>query len=181
MGDDGLTVRHGHEVDLATAAEKAFNRTASTVDSRLNSLKKHRDTLATRVEAALVEPSHATPAGAALAGEIRTHLKSLDTIKRADVLGKAVAAGDRNVVAAALNAPLFLSGLDEKQADELRNRARQKFAERDDAQLRAVEATIERVTSASTNFVGRYAKALKPKDSARSKAKARLESFANAS
>ncbi len=180
MGDNGRVVRqHGREVDLAEAATTSFERVARVVDARLATLRKTREELARRVESALAEPSLASTTGAAIASETRSFLRSLDPGKRTTTLADAVTSGDKGTVAAVLGAPLFLSGLTAEQGAALREQAARRFAPRDDAQLRAVDAAMNSVMGASTSFVDRYMKALRQKDSPRGKARESLRALAS--
>lgn len=142
--------------EFITAAEKAFERVAPTIDRRVTELKGYRDTLATRVATALDHPARKTPEGLALAAEVRSHIKA---VKKPDERMKfvvdAIDRGDLPTVAAVLHAQPFLAGFDPVTHDTLRARAAAKFAPVDSAQLAATETAIDHVCNATSGLVKR--------------------------
>lgn len=154
---------HGHEHEYAAAAEEAFNRASKTADARMGELQKYRARLEGEVAEALADPSR-------LAVEVRAHVKALPDGERFGFAVAAVERGDLPTVAALLQAQPFLSGLAAEQHDILRERAAAKFAPVSSSQLKAVDAVMERVRTAGTSLVKRYADALKFKDSPRATA-----------
>ncbi|MCC6920495.1 MAG: hypothetical protein IT548_14960 [Alphaproteobacteria bacterium] len=155
--------------ELADAASRALARLSPSIDRRVEELKRHFDTLTKAVETALDDPKRKTPEGLALASEVRAHLKSLPEAKRLKFAAEAVDAGDRETVAALLQAPPFLSGFDAQAMSILRARAANKFAGVESAQLEAVNTLIERATGAGGRLMRRFSEVIdrrKPKSDA---------------
>jgi hypothetical protein len=144
--------------DFIAAAERALARTSPAIDRRLAELTGYRDALAKRVEAALDTPARKSPEGLALASEVRAHIKALkQPVQRTKFVADAVAAGDLATVAAIIHAPPFLSGLDANTHASIRASAANRFAPVDSAQLDATEVAIDRVSSAGSATLGRFA------------------------
>lgn len=141
--------------EFITAAEKAFDRVAPTIDRRVAELNGYRDTLATRVATALDNPTRKTPEGLALAAEVRAHIKGMKADQRAGFVSQAIDRGDLPTVAAVLHAQPFLSGLEPASHEMLRARAAAKFAPVDSAQLAATEAAIDHVCTSTSALVKR--------------------------
>ncbi|EPR18286.1 hypothetical protein M527_13205 [Sphingobium indicum IP26] len=159
---DNVRMRNGRPTrvvdadEFINAAEKAFDRVAPTIDRRVTELNGYRDTLASRVAAALDHPARKTPEGLALAAEVRAHIKALKKPdERTRFVAQAVDAGDVPTVAAVLHAQPFLSGLEPAAHAMLRARAAAKFAPVDNAQLEATEAAISHVCSSTSALVKR--------------------------
>ncbi len=171
---------HGHEDQYAEAAGRAFERVNKASDVRCKQLQRHRETLATRVAAAVDNPSRRSAEGLSVASEIRAHLKSMAESKRPMFLARATDAGDRTTVAAVLHAPPYLSGLTERQQTELRQRAARTFAPVDTEQLAATEATIERVDAARGCLIVRLDESQRFKNTPRSVASRRVGELSRA-
>jgi hypothetical protein len=143
--------------EFIAAAEKAFARVSPAIDRRIKELNGYRDTLATRVAAALDNPTRKTPEGLALAAEVRAHIKGLKKDdERVQFVAAAIETGDVPTVAAVLHAQPFLSGLAPASHATLRARAAAKFAPLDNAQLEATEAAIDHVSASGSTLVKRY-------------------------
>jgi len=142
--------------EFITAAEKAFDRVAPTIDRRVTELNGYRDTLATRVATALDHPTRKTPEGLALAAEVRAHIKAVKKPdERTKFVAQAIDQGDLPTVAAVIHAQPFLSGLEPATHEMLRARAAAKFAPVDSAQLAATEAAIDHVCTSTSALVKR--------------------------
>ena len=158
---NGKPTRYVDAEELVAAAEKAFARVTPAIDRRVKELNGYRDTLATRVAAALDHPERKTPEGLALATEVRAHIKAMKKPdERLSFVAAAIEKGDVPTVAAVLHAQPFLSGLEPATHDTLRARAAAKFAPVDNAQLEATEAALDHVTGASSRLVKRYTEIL---------------------
>jgi len=158
---DGKPTRFVDAEEFVSAAEKAFARVGPAIDRRITELNGYRDTLATRVTAALDHPTRKTPEGLALAAEVRAHIKGLKKEEdRTRFIASAIETGDIPTVAAVLHAQPFLSGLDPAMHSTLRARAAAKFAPLDSAQLEATEAALDHVAASSATLVKRYADVL---------------------
>lgn len=179
MGPNGLYQHVGREEELSAAAERAFNRTARAVDLRMAEMKAHASILEGNVADALKDPRGTAADGIALAQEVRGHLRSLPDAERFTFIRKAIESDDRRSVAAVLAAPPFLSGLSPETLVMVRDLAARRWAPVDYAQGKAVAKAIERVMTASTTIVGRYARVLKLADGPSGKASQAIGKLAN--
>lgn len=153
----GRPTRVQDATEFIDAAEKAFARTAPAIDRRMRELRGYRDTLATRVSAALDNPARKTAEGLALASEVRAHMKGMKRPEdRSAHAMRAIEAEDKTTVAAILHAPAYLSGLTDEAHALVRARAAAKFAPLDSAQLDATEAAIRQVMNAGSALTRRY-------------------------
>ena len=142
--------------EFRAAVQQAFERVALTVDRRDKELRDYLTALDTKIEAAITDPRAKMPDALALAGETRAHVKSLKQSERRSFVSEAIAQGDLATVSAVLNAPPFLSGLDDKALGELRIAAAQRFAPLETAQRAQVATIAERVRHAGQTMSGKH-------------------------
>jgi hypothetical protein len=148
----------GQVRDKARLAQQALphvERAASKFGRAIDALRARRDALDKQLTEKIVGDGRDH-----VGGEIRAHLKSL---KAAAVLKVADAArlGDRRTVAAALSAPAYLSGLDEKQQETLRGVVRQALEPDLTGVLADLDANLARVERANTVFLEKTAASIR--------------------
>ena len=110
--------------DLIAAAERAFDTSAKFVDRQTTALNRHVTELETRVASAITDPYAKTPIGAV----IRQHVKGLKDNQRMDFVRSLITAGKKSDVAAVLDAPGYLSGLNDETHTLVREMAAEAFA-----------------------------------------------------
>jgi len=146
---------------LAAEVEPLVLRTLGGVERFSKTIEKQREDLAKRIEAS-IRPERPDAA----AHEIRAHFKA--SSERFSLLGEAIRTGDRRTVSAVFDAPAYLSGLSEKEAQTLRDVAKRTFAKVDSEALADVDKALARVERAAERFtetnVERLAKWRPPKD-----------------
>ena len=154
--------------DLASAAQRAFDRAAAKVDAGIKSITRAREGIDAAIAQAITEPKNATPEGIATGNAIRAHVAGLPKASdRTSFVYSRLNAGDRLTIDAVLRAPAYLSGLDEDAHALLRAQAVAKFTPDLDRQRGAVDKIAERVESASRSLVKRYAKVVKATEGTR--------------
>lgn len=137
-----MVVPSGHEAVLNRELHKLFDRSVKVVDENLRVIERSRAELEKEVVKALAPQS--TSAAKEYGAEIRAHVKSLGAT-RYHFVSNAIAAGERDVVAAVLNGPSFLSGLKDEEVTHLREDAYAKFAPDQYEALQAVQKVHEHV------------------------------------
>lgn len=142
----------GNEGELVDAASRRFSDVARRVDRSLADLGEAETTLADAVTVKLRDPNAQTPAGVALASEVRAHLRGMDKAKRAAFVSERVEAGDLSTVAAMLSAPAYLSGLGADEVGVVRKLAERKFAPVESAALASARQARELVENAGRSF-----------------------------
>jgi hypothetical protein len=141
-----MVVPSGHEAVLDRELRRVFERTVKSVQQNVGVIENSRAELEKEVAKALVPPS--TSAAKEYGAEIRTHVKSLGAT-RYHFVSNAIASGQREVAAAVLNGPSFLSGLKDDEVAQLREEASAKFAPDQHAALQAVKKVEEHVKTHS--------------------------------
>ncbi len=137
---------------LAPIAQKVVEKALATTDKALDSLRKNRELLTAKVNS-VVSPKTGDPLGA----EIRSHIKAQ---KSAFIfLAAAVKSGDKRTLAAALNAPAYLSGLTTEQCSSLLALAQKTFCPEEVLLIENIDKAAARLSRTaehiSTTIAGR--------------------------
>ncbi|HMR31855.1 MAG TPA: hypothetical protein PKA13_10725 [Geminicoccaceae bacterium] len=134
--------------EFAEAAGEALHRATQAIDRRLGTLQRHHEALQTRVAEAL-RPSEPVP----VQQEVRAYVRSLRDNKRLEFLTTAAKAGDRQTIGSVLAGPLYLSGINQGNADLVRSTAARAIVPLDWEQMNSVGRAIEAVQTAGARLV----------------------------
>ena len=126
-----------HFMNVKRLGEQSLSRAATSSDAARTFAETEVKTLRASMqsELGLVE-SHR-------AGEIRTLMRSLSDAERQKLLQAAVAEGDAQTIAAVIEAPAYLSGLNAEQAKAIRLQYEQAHAGDTLARIQVLEQAIE--------------------------------------
>jgi hypothetical protein len=175
---NGVPTVYADTVELATAAEQRWNKLAPTIDKQVKNLTLQQAALEKKVSEALDHSHRKTQEGLQLATDIRNHVKSLDEGERTKFVLDAVARGEKDVVAAVLHAPSFLSGLSSGALDNIRAQAAERFDPLHARQARAAAAVLDQLRTAGTALMMRYSTTIRLKNSAKARADEALKALA---
>lgn len=142
LGDQTLTAAATASDTAREAAEGELSALRSSLQSQLGLVETHR------------------------AGEIRALLRSLPDAKRSELLQAAVAGGDAQTIAAVVEAPGYLSGMNVDQVQALRGQYEAKHGGDIPARIGVLEQAIEINRKAATEALHFHA-ALLPGERAR--------------
>lgn len=169
---DGKVVRAvAYPEQFFAGVDREFARAARQMDSADAGIRAKINSLASRVETMLSDPSAKTQ----VAAEIRAHAKGLTDTKRMAFIRDAINAKDKASVAALLSAPAYLSGLSKEQADVARKMAEETFAQVESAQLHAAERVLERVREAGGQLTAYYGEITALRDTPEARARAAMD------
>lgn len=157
-GKGGLRAFSGHEGQLVDAARQRFSAVGSAVQAQVDILDDARRDLDGVMASALVD-SETPPV---VAGEIRRHVARMEPADRLPFLHDRAVKGDKTTLAAVLNAPSYLSGIDEKTRDTITAEARARLTPEAHATNEAAARVYEHVRRAIDTFVGAYHDTLAP-------------------
>jgi hypothetical protein len=159
--DHGRTIQMAVSEDLGKASQAAMKRAWPSIESANKQFDGIAQLLERRVGEAMADSAASTPAGIAIATDIRAFVKSMSVSDRMSFLRQAVNDGDKRTIAAVLSGPAYLSGCDAGQLDLLRDQAAMKFAPQEHAQLNAVRQTKAHVEQAGASLMSRVDKVVK--------------------
>ena len=154
MGPDGklmIPLSPQNARALNRACEISFERAAARADQAMTRIKEVRDSLASAVEAKIVDPN--ATRNAAMAAETRAHIKAMEPMERMVFLRERLARNDIATVHAVLAASDFLSGLDVASVTQLRKETERHFAPLETAQRDSSDAVIQQLMSATGIFL----------------------------
>ncbi|PPD29008.1 MAG: hypothetical protein CTY20_07830 [Hyphomicrobium sp.] len=134
------------QAEIARLGMPHLEKTAATVGTTIDSVERTKQLAEAAISSALKAKD------AAIAAEVRTYLRSKEKGVVTELL-TAARNGDVELVAAALSAPHYLSGLTAEQASELRNIAALTFAPGHSAMLDDCNRVLERLNRAQEYLV----------------------------
>lgn len=146
---------------LAAAAKSAIDRVGPSVDASLATIATMRGAAQATVDAAFGKADgHAQ--------EIRAHVKGLGAgnpkqapAKRLEFLRQAVKAEDKATIAAVLDSPPFLSGVDPETVEQIRTLAAETWAPHAHRQTQQLDELKRRVGVAAMGFTARVVEAMR--------------------
>jgi hypothetical protein len=146
---NGVPTQHVNTTEFLKAADAATKRARTAVVKSLGAMAHNETQLAERIARAVDDPTRKTSEGQPLAQEIRTHVKSLSEKNRFQFVAQKIEQGNLKAVAAVIQAPAFLSGLEDNAGATLKTLAEMKFAPIERSQLEATRKALRHVENAS--------------------------------
>jgi hypothetical protein len=110
---NGAPTQHADTTEFVEAADAATKRAQIAVVKSLGAMAHNETQLAARIAMAVDDPTRKTSEGQLLAQEIRAHVKSLSEKNRFQFVAQKIEQGNLKAVAAVIQAPAFLSGLED--------------------------------------------------------------------
>jgi hypothetical protein len=156
---DGSNVRMVNGVSITQfleAAAAAAKRAQTAVAKSLGAMARIEAQLAARIAMAVDDPTRKTSEGQLLAQEIRAHVRSLSDKNRFQFVAQKIEQGNLKAVAAVVQAPAFLSGLEDSAGATLKTLAEMKFAPIERSQLEATRKALKHVEDASKALADRF-------------------------
>lgn len=151
---DSTLPEFGSERRFRSLAAKARSnkKIASAVALWRNAYQERERLLECQIrEAACVDPPDG-PLEIALDSEIRAYLRGLDEEQRSDFLEQAVQRGETRPVRAVLTAPTFLSGMTQRERDDLLRKASWLHTAAEPQELEALRRATELILVAQRSF-----------------------------
>lgn len=156
-----MVVPSGHEADLHHELRKLFDRSVASIQKRIGVIDGVVEKLDKEVATALAQQTSAI--AATIASDIRSHVKALPDNERFHFVSKKIAAGDRDVAAAILAGPAFLSGLKDDEVATIRIDAADKFVPEAASARRQVHKLRDHVNKFSGIWARDFGKLFPPK------------------
>jgi hypothetical protein len=160
--------------DLQRSAKIAFDNAAPKIDQAVNTLRKAREKIQKRIDEATADPEARSSVGIALAGQIREYVRTLKG-NRVPFLFDRIKRGDRQTYNAVVNAPPYLSGMNEDEEKMVRELAANSWARDDVEQDKAAARAEELVLKGSQMFVDKYSGVISGEESAEAQAQRALK------
>jgi hypothetical protein len=143
--------------ELASAMGTVSSRVGRSTERSIGAVEESIAELDKRVAAASRHPRASAPEVVAEVAQIREHVKNMPDVKRIGWLQGRIDEGDLAVAHAIANADTpWVSGLDRKQHDLIREMVREKFAPRDYRQASALRAIRQTIDKAMEGFGAKY-------------------------
>jgi response regulator RpfG family c-di-GMP phosphodiesterase len=152
---NGVPTQHVDTIEFVEVADAAAKRAQTAVVKSLGAMAHNETQLAARVAMAVDDPTRKTSEGQLLAREIRAHVKSLSEKNRFQFVAQKIEQGNLKAVAAVIQAPAFLSGLEDSAGATLKTLAEMKFAPIERSQLEATRKALKHVEDASKELADR--------------------------
>lgn len=143
-----------HAVEIRNAMAQSADRVARGVERQLKALDSSLATVEQTIEGKVRNPR----ADATESADIRRYVYGLSANERFSWVDKQVREGDLVTAHAVLNASPWASGLEPKQAELLREAARQRFAPTEARMRDGLRLARTKVTAAMTTYSEMYAK-----------------------
>ena len=138
-------------------------RSLRAADAALAEIRTEQKTVDEKIARATVPPiARENFAGAVLASEIRSFLRSLNDAERLSTLERAIAGNNVEVMGAASSVPV-LAGLDQTRADMLLGRWRKVRCPQELERLAVLQATAQKVTAAAERLETKVSGRLRPR------------------
>lgn len=162
--------------DLKRSAQIAFDNSGPKIDAAVKNLNGAREKIRKRIDDATADHEARSSVGIAVAGQIREYVRTLKG-NRLGFLFDRIRRGDRQTYSAVVNAPPYLSGMNEDEEKIVRELAANSWAREDVEQDKAVARAQELVTKAAQLFVTKYSDVIDGKESADSVAQRALKTL----
>jgi hypothetical protein len=147
-----LRVFTSHDEEFVDVVNAATDRAAKVIDARHTSIRRTIAALDHRVKEALVPK-----VSPGLSAEIRAHVKGMKQGERLAFLHTAAKSGDVDTIGSVITAPPYLSGVDDKTVEAVRQIAAVAVAPRDWNQARAAERALAQVEAVGGALLKRMA------------------------